>query len=1397
MSLVMSSSLRLALNPTLTFTMSLVSRLISIHYQITLSFPTILLFFIGIIGTISFLIRYKYLSKYSTNPNENLRPNDDEKDDIVDSIQKRKSRNVNGTSNYLDEFLSAIKIFGYLERPVFHELTKNMTTQKLSWDEILYLDEKLGFLIVVDGSVQVFIKITDNYNTSDSQKLPNWELDRDDVLIIGNQKYQLLNEIKSGVPLSSLKSTLDLFNNNDDESLDPHNVESTNSISSASSLDLNKHHPHQTYPEIVARPKSGKRKRHGATIAIIPNLAFQRIQYKYPKATAHIVTMVKNRLFKVTMNTIHNYMGLTDEIIDTESKLNANTSKLPLNLGPIIDRYKVDDESPDDSTLSVSSSTISRKNTTLNLQLEFRPSRQASSTRLVFNKPNHPGDLLSSVPVSRKSILHFDFQNNPNIAPQSQSLAVPKEQANEMLVKVSVINELFKLLGVKQEALTANKMAVSSSGMMSSSSSANGLSSLVNSDNPMLLNSLDKGQIYDNYAGRARFDSVSSIGSSSTTRAASPKIYNTISQAQLNAYNSHMRGSNIAHIDDVFDFNQRTKSNSTSTKATLDFDSIKKEFAQCLTIKWYDAGSTVIEQDCFNCGLYYVVYGSLDVEYTTVINDKPITRPRQPIQVGGVAGYLSTLIGIKSLTAIKTPNDSGAILAHISKKDWTNLNDKYYQFSLPLATKMKSLFTKQFSTIDFALEYCMIEAGEVLAAEGDEANGFHIIVSGRFRVVKSNESGLGKDNFTVLGEYGHGESIGEVEVLTASRRSLSLIAVRDSEIARIPRTLFEILSSVNPSIMVKVSRIVANKVASAQNDIQALALVNPNISIAPVSNSTPFKSPSSYISSNYKTITILPTVNGLPVREFASKLIGSLKAIGRNVISLDQASILAHLGRHAFDDSLAHLKLSGYFASLEEEYETVVYICDSTLKSSWTSTCISQGDCILLLANAEDYEVALGTGDYERLLIKYKTTARTDLCLLHPDKYVPHGSTSLWLKNRSWVQGHHHIQMIVPNSLKGGIKKKSLISDLAAKLSEAANNSQLRTRLDVVRSRFKSDRPGQTNDISLNQSEPYKNDFLRLARLLSNEAIGLVLGGGGARGISHLGVVTALEKHGIPIDIIGGTSIGAFVGGLYATEYNSVSIYGKVKKFSKRIGSMWRSVLDLTFPVTSYLTGHEFNRGIWKALGFVELEDSWIKFYCNSTNITNSTMDIHETGYLWRFIRASMSLAGLLPPIAYDGCMLLDGGYLDNLPVLEMKKRGIKYIIAVDVGSIDDRSPMNYGDTLSGLWVILNRWNPFSKHANVPNMMDIQSRLAYVASVNALETAKRTPGVKYLRPPIDQYATLDFGKFQEIYTVGLNYGEEMVSKWEQNDSLPDIVKRMNSKSKRGPNQPLIFRRNSL
>ena len=102
-----------------------------------------------------------------------------------------------------------------------------------------------------------------------------------------------------------------------------------------------------------------------------------------------------------------------------------------------------------------------------------------------------------------------------------------------------------------------------------------------------------------------------------------------------------------------------------------------------------------------------------------------------------------------------------------------------------------------------------------------------------------------------------------------------------------------------------------------------------------------------------------------------------------------------------------------------------------------------------------------------------------------------------------------------------------------------------------------------------------RGDFARIARRLLGQSIGLVLGGGGARGIAHVGLITAFEEAGIPIDMVGGTSIGAFVGSLYASDNHAVSLYGRAKSFAARMFSKWRLVLDFTYPTTSWTTGAE------------------------------------------------------------------------------------------------------------------------------------------------------------------------------------------------------------------------------
>lgn len=249
-----------------------------------------------------------------------------------------------------------------------------------------------------------------------------------------------------------------------------------------------------------------------------------------------------------------------------------------------------------------------------------------------------------------------------------------------------------------------------------------------------------------------------------------------------------------------------------------------------------------------------------------------------------------------------------------------------------------------------------------------------------------------------------------------------------------------------------------------------------------------------------------------------------------------------------------------------------------------------------------------------------KTTARKELVLLNSKRNCTPGSTAAWLKARLWIHAHHHIQMTLPST---GLSfehlqqkhKQMTLGNLGAHFQKIYN-SQLGLRYPT------------SEGTSPKVFTGIRSDFSRLSRRLLSKSIGLVLGGGGARGIAHLGALRALEEAGIPIDMVGGTSIGAFVGGLYARENDRVSVFGRVKSFATEVSSTWRTLLDLTYPFISMTSGNEFNRAIWKSFGDTQIEDCWLPYYCVTTNITFSREEIHTSGYIWRYIRASMSLAG-------------------------------------------------------------------------------------------------------------------------------------------------------------------------
>ena len=849
-----------------------------------------------------------------------------------------------------------------------------------------------------------------------------------------------------------------------------------------------------------------------------------------------------------------------------------------------------------------------------------------------------------------------------------------------------------------------------------------------------------------------------------------------------------------------------------AANSVANMSSIRDELSDDIEIVFFPKDAVLVEQGERNPGLYYVIDGFVDVSVpvekssTESHEPDPLGQSRDTLSAadlsrgptilpghspalgrervrdsrgiinrkslyltkpGGLAGYLGTISSMRSFVDVTAKTD--VYVGFLPRASIDRIVEKYPIVLLTMAKRLTSLLPSLILHIDFALEWVQVDAGQAIYNQGDGADAIYIVLNGRLRMLQEGPDG----KMQVIGEYGQGDSVGELEVLTESKRPGTLHAIRDTELVKLPKTLFNSLVLENPEVTITISKIIATRMRDLterprfdQNKDRTAKAANGQIS----SNT------------NLRTVSILPITTGVPVVEFASRLLNALTQIGtpNGVTSLNQSTILNHLGRHAFS-RMGKLKLSQHLADLEEQYGLVLYVADTNVNSPWTQTCVSQADCILMVGLAEG---SPNIGEYERFLLTTKTTARKELVLLHAERYCPPGLTRKWLQNRTWISGsHHHIHMsfrstadpVHPQVRRFGTALKLKVQVLQAEIQKYTSRRVRQTPL-------------------YSAETPFKGDFHRLSRRLIGKSVGLVLGGGGARGFAHIGIIRALEEAGIPIDIVGGTSIGAFVGALYAWDADVVPMYGRAKKFSGRMGSMWRFALDLTYPSASYTTGHEFNRGIFKTFGQAMIEDFWLEFYCNTTNISKSRQEIHTSGYVWRYVRASMSLAGLVPPLCDEGSLLLDGGYLDNLTVSHMKSLGADVIFAVDVGAIDDQIPHHFGDSLSGFWAAMNRWNPFSTFANPPTLSEIQARLAYVSSVDALERAKAVHGCRYMRPPVVGYGTLEFGRFEEIWKVGYAYGKEYLKELREKGVLPGVEE---TEEKRNLRRTMAPRRASI
>lgn len=287
-----------------------------------------------------------------------------------------------------------------------------------------------------------------------------------------------------------------------------------------------------------------------------------------------------------------------------------------------------------------------------------------------------------------------------------------------------------------------------------------------------------------------------------------------------------------------------------------------------------------------------------------------------------------------------------------------------------------------------------------------------------------------------------------------------------------------------------------------------------------------------------------------------------------------------------------------------------------------------------------------------------------------------------------------------------------------------------------------------------------QDDFDRMARLLTGRGTGIVLGGGAARGWAHLGVLRAMDELGFPIDAIGGTSIGAVMAAAYAVFPQAVEREQRLREGLARR----RRLFPMTLPISSLSSGHAMTDALRSPAGFgdLQMEDCWLPLFMVSTNLTTAQPKLHREGPIWRAARASASIPGLLPPVCWDGELLVDGAILDNLPVGVMHQllQGGR-VIAVDVEpSIDLRVGRPFEPAISGWRLLLRQWNPLREALQVPRMAAVVGRAQAVRGPgDGRSKLSEDAGDVLVRPPTSGANAFDFRRFEVLVEAGYRHAK--------------------------------------
>jgi NTE family protein len=470
------------------------------------------------------------------------------------------------------------------------------------------------------------------------------------------------------------------------------------------------------------------------------------------------------------------------------------------------------------------------------------------------------------------------------------------------------------------------------------------------------------------------------------------------------------------------------------------------------------------------------------------------------------------------------------------------------------------------------------------------------------------------------------------------------------------------------------------------------------------------------------SIGLIPVTAGVDAWRFSERLGEELQKLlpKGSVCLVDAARVDQDLGQHglarsvADPDSDTSRRIALLLDRLEMRYDHVLLVADAE-PSPWTERCTRRSDELLLLAHA-DQPPRLHASE-ERFLMNRggRSEAAEILVLLHPETTRCPQGTRHWLARRP-VSDHVHI-------------RPTLARDMA-----------------------------------------------RLARLQSRQAVGLVLAGGGARGVAHLGVVRALKERGVEIDCVGGTSIGAIIGALVAADV-PVETMTEVSHDAFSTNPTG----DINWmPLLSLVRGQRLRKVVERATHRIfgcepDVEDLWKSHYCVASNFSLASEQVLRDGPLIKALLASAAIPGALPPVIRQGDLLCDGGTFNNFPVDLMRmQRGVGKVAGVDLSF---RKPRKIDlEEVPNAWaLLLDRLRPRRRRRyRFPSLTSYLMNVTVLYSTSRQRQGRRLTDL-YFNPPLERVGMLQWEKFDQIVGLGHAHAKEVLAALSTDQLAPFIL----------------------